>query len=305
MSYLADHFHLRVDPAALLPGAKSVICVADRYPRPVRGLPAGDREGQIAAYAKGRDYHTVIKKRLHAICDELQVACPGETFRACVDTAPILERELAAAAGLGSIGKHTLLIEPSIGSWMLLGGIVTTVDLGAHVTPPMDVCGTCTRCIDACPTDALTPFEIDATRCISYLTIEHRPLIDPALHRGMGEWIFGCDICQDVCPHGQPTQKTISADVQNAYEPKVLSLDLLEVLGWTSEDRQRVFAGTAMKRATLDMMRRNAIIAAGNALEEEGDGRLTARLHEIADDLDEPEMVRQTARDVLNRLEGA
>ena len=199
MHYLADHLPQRLDPTVMVPGARSVICVADRYhdgaspghpsmpPRPVA-------HGRIARYARGDDYHVVMKKRLRQLCDELAGQFPGETMRACVDTAPVLEREIAQHAGLGAVGKHTLLIQPAVGSYLLLGEIITTLELNPSEPCPEDPCGTCTRCIDACPTDAISPWSVDATRCISYLTIEHRTAIDPQYHEAMVDWIFGCDI---------------------------------------------------------------------------------------------------------------
>src|SRR5262249_20142541 len=142
--------------------------------------------------------------------DSLRERFPAEQFRAFVDTAPVMEREHAARAGLGWIGKHTLIIHPRLGSYMLLGGVLTTMDIPAPAAQRRvtDHCGTCTRCIDACPTAAITPYSVDATRCISYLTIEHRGEIDPALHEGIGDWLFGCDVCQEVCPHNGGRDQT-------------------------------------------------------------------------------------------------
>jgi len=267
MTYLERHAAQRIDPGKMLPGAKSIICVADRYSdgRADAALKAG--HGRIARYARGDDYHIVMKKRLHRLCDDLAERFPGEMFRACVDTAPVLEREHAARAGLGAIGKHTLLIEPGVGSYLLLGEVITTVELPPDESrESIDPCGTCTRCIDACPTDAITPWSVDATKCISYLTIEHRGPIDETMHEPMGDWIFGCDICQEVCPHNQPTNRTREAPVHEAYEARRDSFDLLGVMNWTEDDRRAAFSRSALKRAKLPMMKRNAIIAAGNAL---------------------------------------
>jgi epoxyqueuosine reductase len=261
-----------------VPDADSVICVADRY-------GGGDdeqlppRHGKIARYARGGDYHKVMKKRLHKVCDALRELDAESTFRACVDTAPLFEREFAAVAGLGAIGKNTLLIDQSVGSWLMLGAIVTTAKLEATSHDvEVDPCGSCTRCIDACPTDAITPWSVDASACISYLTIEHRSQIDQKFHKSIGEWIFGCDICQEVCPHNQQTEKTIAAQVHSDYVSTVSSLDLLEVLNWTEEDRRVVFRGSAMKRAKLDMMQRNAAIAARNYLAHTEDKALRDKI---------------------------
>lgn len=307
MHWLEEHVEVRMDPRVLLPGAQSVVVVADRY----EGTPdevVPKRGGRIARYARGRDYHVLMKKRLHRVADVLSEQHPGETFRACVDTAPILEREVAAAAGLGAIGKHTLLIEPSIGSWLLLGEIVTTLAIEPTGTgQELDPCGTCTRCIDACPTDAITPWSVDATRCVSYLTIEHRSSIDPTWFEGIGDWLFGCDICQEVCPHNQPTERTVSVPKHQAYEPRSTgrdgtgaSFDVLEVLDWTEEDRRVAFTTSAMKRAKLDMIRRNAVIVAGHYLRREDDSKLRDCLVRIAADENEVALVREAAQAVLS-----
>ncbi len=308
MGWLERNVDVRLDPRQLVPDARSVIVVADRYD----GSPDADlppRSGRIARYARGRDYHTHMKKRLHQVSDQLQSMHPDEVFRACVDTAPILEREVAAGAGLGGIGKHTLLIEPSVGSWLLLGEVVTTLGIEPTGTGQrVDPCGTCTRCIDACPTDAITPWSVDATRCVSYLTIEHRSDIDSSLHSGIGDWIFGCDICQEVCPHNQPTRLTSSTPTHEAYAPRTsgrddsgASFDVRSVLDWTEEDRREAFTTSSMKRAKLDMIRRNAVIVAGNYLNAVEDEDLRSRLIEIAGDETEPPLVRQAAIEITER----
>jgi epoxyqueuosine reductase len=275
MSYLARNTDVRLDPTRLLAGARSAIMVADLYASRDDNVDAPLRPGcgRIARYARGRDYHVVMKKRLHALADGLRARFPGEKFRACVDTAPILEREYAARAGLGWVGKHTLLIHPRLGSYMLLGGLLTTLEL----TPPAaqetvsDHCGTCTRCIDACPTKAISERSVDARRCISYLTIERREPIPEEFHGAIGTWLYGCDICQEVCPHNSPRVPDRSTEVGSAtsvlsqYRPQNDSFDLLHVLGWKEEDRARAFQGRALKRATLDMMKRNAAIALKNS----------------------------------------
>lgn len=310
MGYLAEHVELRVKPAGMLEGARSAIVVADRYAR--RGdvdPPQPARRGRIARYARAEDYHRVIKRRLHALCDELRAVHPGEEFRAFTDTAPLLERELAQRAGIGWVARHTLIIEPRLGSYLLLGGVLTTLDLEPVADPEADHCGTCTRCIDACPTDAITPYSVDASRCISYLTIERREPIDPGFFEPMGDWLFGCDICQEVCPHNS-ARPGREAPVLDAYEPfrdddgtARDAFDLLEVLGWREDDRRRAFTRSAMKRATLAMMKRNALIVAGNQLAEHEDMELRARVKQVAADESEPEMVRDTAALVLAALD--
>lgn len=335
MHYLAEHLETRLDPQRLLPGAQSVIAVADAYRMPgAEGAGSGQQvtqqppepgnstaaarpaHGRVARYAWGRDYHKVIKKRLHRLSDALAEQHPGAAFRATVDTAPAFEREHAARAGLGWTGKHTLLIHPRHGSYFLLGLILTTLDLetaeqtdfpsplipGATV-PGADHCANCTRCIDACPTGAIAPagYTLDARRCISYLTLEHRTTIDPALHAPLGEWIAGCDICQQVCPYNEIAQRH-PLPVLDDYTPRshAPSLELTDVLRWTEDDRLRVLAGTALMRMKLPMLKRNALIAAGNALREQPDAALLAAVRACADD-PEP-LVRETAREVLAAL---
>ena len=230
MGYLARNVEKRLDPRELVPGARSVIVVADQYgSRNQEPAPVKTGDGRVARYAQGADYHVVMKERLHAICDALRLEHPGHEFRAFVDTAPVLEREHALRAGLGWIGKNTLLIHPQLGSWLFLGGILTTLEVRLPPEqegkgPEPDHCGTCTRCIDACPTAAISPGperSIDARRCISYLTIEHRSAIAPELAAQMGEWLYGCDVCQEVCPHNSPR----SAEVDVAFPFQRFALD--------------------------------------------------------------------------------
>ena len=297
MEWMNRNIDVRLDSRNLLDGAKSVICVADRYSK-LEELTLQDGHGRIARYARGRDYHKEMKRRLHGVCDTLQEQFPNENFRACVDTSPLLEREYGAQAGIGAIGKHTLLLEQGVGSWMLLGCIVTTADIQTTHHVQEDPCSTCTRCIDACPTDAITPWSVDARRCISYLTIEHRTTIEPDLFSSIGEWLFGCDICQEVCPHNQITERGGLATINGAYTPTLNSLNVLEVLGWDEELRREVFRGSSMKRAKLGMMRRNAVIVAGNILAKGKDEALLEALQLIANDDDDP-LVKETAVAVL------
>ncbi len=371
MHYLANHLEKRVDPTRLLPNAQSVIVVADRYHAQLPedqaspGSPAVTddahtppaAQGRIARYAWGNDYHKVIKKRLFDLADQLRDAHPEHEFKVTVDTAPTLEREHATRAGLGWIGKHTLLIHPQLGSWLLLGTIITTLRLDdstanaadRDATPPTrddrpsdaltmfadrlinDHCGTCTRCIQACPTQCITPYQVDGSRCISYLTLEHRSAIDPEMHGQMGSWIAGCDVCQEVCPHNRerPTTPPKSANppsgdppvesrwrkplppVVDDYEPRfpAPAVDLLEVLNWTIEDRQHAFTKSALKRVKLPQLKRNALIAAGNAiiagdlLDDSHRTALLDAIKRLAEDKGEDELVRETAKQTLARLD--
>lgn len=314
MDFMAEAMDVRLDPAKLLDGAKSFVMVADLYAS--RGeeerRPASSTLGRVARYAQGDDYHKAIKRRLHALCDGLRPESPGHKFRSFVDTAPVLERELAERCGMGWTAKNTMLIHPGLGSYIVLGGFATTLEL----EPPLeqerfrDHCGTCTRCIDACPTDAITPYHVNATRCISYLTIEHRGEIDPSLHRAMGDWLYGCDICQEVCPHNAPTPfgvKSGAGMVGETYAKGRSSFDLIDVLGWDANDRRGAFNSSAMKRATLEMMQRNALIAIGNLACKEPDPSRRGQLREAVVnamwDAKATEPVRRTAQVVLAALD--
>lgn len=311
MAWLADRAELLLDPSTVLEGARSVIVVADRYHdgRPDRSEASAPPLGRIARYARGEDYHRTIRRRLERLVAAISSSLPRAAFRICVDTAPLLEREFAARAGIARIGKHTLAISPGLGSWTLLGEILTTAAIAPTATSEGgDPCGSCTRCIDACPTGAISPFSVDASRCVSYLTIEHRGEMAPALHEGLGDWVFGCDVCQEVCPHNQPTRRSRRAAGDSALAPRRDGLPLLELLSWTEEDRRAAFVTSAMKRAKLPAMRRNAAIAATNAvLDATIAGQhlapLEARLREIAADPEEDPLVRETAIVSLRRID--
>ncbi len=299
MKYLHRHFNERVDPRGLLVGAKSVIVVALLYhqpgPAPRRdskgacngGSPGGYEKGfshqhekgfsqqhqnayrsgpagRIARYAWGDDYHGVVKTKLWAMVDQMRAELPDRfEAKAFVDTAPLVERELAAAAGVGWIGKNTMVLDRRLGSYFFLGALVTTLE-PAPDEPETDHCGTCTACLDACPTKALTaPYEMDASRCISYLTIERRGPISPEFHAPMGDWIFGCDVCQEVCPFNRKAPATREPRFAiRSPGPRPL---LDEILGWSIEEYRADLRGSAIKRAKLDMLQRNARIALDNA----------------------------------------
>ncbi len=307
MEFLERDLAVRLDPTRILEGVKWFIMVGDQYaPRGDTGDSVREREGRIARYARGRDYHQVMKKRLHRMADTMRERFPGAEFRSFVDTAPVLEREVAALAGLGWQAKNTMLIHPRLGSYLLLGGAATTLDLEPPAEQALvaDACGTCTRCIDACPTQAIKPYSVDGSRCVSYLTIERQGPIDPKFHAAMGDWIYGCDICQEVCPHNSARPDKRGESVLPAYQSDRGGFDLLEVLGWDAAGRREAFTSSAMKRAPLALMKRNALIAAGNALRRCEDAELLARVREISEDQNEPQLVRRTAVDVLRSLAG-
>lgn len=265
MEYLSRRIDERTDPATYLPAARSVICVAMNYFVPLEPVQPDDDAvpGRVARYALGDDYHEIIKPRLHELADWIRSVSPQAQTRACVDTAPVMEKELSARAGVGWLGKNCCVINETAGSWLLLGEIVTTLALPAD-EPAIDRCGTCRRCIDACPTGAITaPYQLDARKCISYLTIEHRGEIPEEIRPAIGDWLYGCDICQDVCPWNARAPLAM----EPAFRPRFPTgtLDAREVLGWTDEDYRGRLRGSAMKRVKLPVLRRNAMIVRENA----------------------------------------
>ncbi|MGD9791285.1 MAG: tRNA epoxyqueuosine(34) reductase QueG [Phycisphaerales bacterium] len=315
MRFMQDDLAVRLDPSLVLDGTKSMIMVADAYahhapnerPAPTPPLDSKPQRprGLIARYAQGSDYHHTIKRRLRMLADTLRPHFPGHTFRSFADTAPIHEREVAAALGLGWIGKHTLLINPNLGSYLLLGGIGTSLELPKprDQHPFEDHCGSCTRCIDACPTKAITPYTVDARLCISYLTIEHESPIAEEFERPIGSWLAGCDICQDVCPHNSKhAARERDFQIQPEYSPRRDGFDLLEVLRWTERDRRNAFQTSALKRLTLAMMKRNAIIALSNHIQSTGDRSLLGAFDDVAWRAAEPQSVRELASRLARRL---
>jgi epoxyqueuosine reductase len=254
MRYLARNVEKRVDPRELVPGAKSVICTATNYY--VGDEPPGKEEGQshgrVARYAWGRDYHIVLKERLKTLADKIRAAEPDAFVRRFVDTAPVAEREFAMRAGLGWIGKNGLVLNKRLGSWLLLGEIVTDLELD-YDEPGTDHCGSCTACLDACPTGAFDgPQVLDPRKCISYLTIESRKPVPDPLAKDCGDWIFGCDVCQEVCPFNR--RGPIADDSDFQPRPQWATLPLQEVAEFTEEDFQQRFTGNAMERTNCQHM---------------------------------------------------
>jgi epoxyqueuosine reductase len=258
MDYLLRRFEERMDPSVYLPGAKSVICVAMNYHVPLEEAPGVDaaEHGRIARYALGDDYHEHFKPRLFQLADLIRQQAPDAETRCCVDTAPVAEKELAARAGIGWVGKHTCIINESAGSWLLLGEVMTTLELPAD-EPGVDRCGTCRRCIDACPTAAITaPYQLDARRCISYLNIEHRGEIASELQSKLGAWVFGCDICQEVCPWNAKAPTAVDEHMQPRRVTGWFPLE--EILSWRSGVPNPALSGSAIKRVKLPILQRNA-----------------------------------------------
>jgi epoxyqueuosine reductase len=303
MKYLGDA--RRGDPALVLTGAQSVIVCGMNYnsalPPSIEFGGVGDDEngeggdapredgkearGWISRYAWGDDYHDVLRSRLNALVDGLRERF-DEPFEAVAyaDTGPLHERVFAKHAGIGWIGKNTLVLNQQMGSWFFLGAVLTTLELtpslAAAEAPPADLCGSCTRCIDACPTDALIePYQMDARRCISYLTIEHRGAVPEEFREAIGNHVYGCDICQDVCPWNRRAPVTAVAEFQprafgesatggltSLFRPKLAALAAI------SEDEYKVaFRGSAIKRTKHRGIVRNACIALGNAKFERGE----------------------------------
>ena len=277
MAYMHRRVDSRRDVRTWLPWARSVIVVALNYhqPEPIEqdstkdgstDRPVSRDRGRIAMYAWGEDYHVVVREKLEALVARMHTLF-DEPFeaRVCVDTSAIIERELAAAAGIGWIGKNTMVLHPALGSLFFLGEIVTDLSL-APDEPEPDRCGTCMACLEACPTRALVePYRMDASRCISYLTIEHRGDIPPDIADGMDDWLFGCDVCQTVCPHNHDAPPTteprfLCNDVDAARPP------LDAILSWNADACRLFTKGKATRRAKLEMWQRNARIAQGNAL---------------------------------------
>jgi epoxyqueuosine reductase len=296
MAYLPRGRDKRVDSRLPVPGMLSAIVVAMSY---------GGREptGPVARYARGADYHDVMLEHLQALHAWIAGAAgrdvPGKAY---VDTGPILERDLARRAGIGWFGKNTNLINPSLGSFFFLGTLLVGLELEPDAPFEMDRCGTCTRCLDACPTNAFpSPHVLDATRCISYLTIELKGAIPEALREGVGERIYGCDVCQDVCPWNVKFTEALPDDSPYAAraalagkDPRQLARDLL---GMTQEEFSHAFTGSPMKRAKLRGLKRNAAVVLGNV----GTGEDLELLERIRDE--EPdELVRGHAVWALDRL---
>lgn len=265
MQYLHARFDERTDPRIYFPTARSIVCVAMNYHAPLDASASDpDRaRGRIARYALGDDYHEHVKRKLHELADWLRATAPGVQTRSAVDTAPVMEKELSARAGIGWIGKHTCVIHARLGSWLLLGEILTSLELPFD-EPAVDRCGSCTRCLDACPTGAITaPYQLEARKCISYLTIEHRGEIEPALAPKIGDWLFGCDICQEVCPHNSRPLDAIDPALRPRFADG--TLDANEVLDWTATVYNQNLRRSAMKRVKLPVLKRNAKIVAANA----------------------------------------
>lgn len=302
MKYLRHRIAARLEPERILDGARSVLCVAlryeplaDRSPRRGGSPSADDLWPGVAKYAHGRDYHNLMGKRLRKLARRIRDEIPGTDTRWYVDTGPVLERELAARAGIGVQGKNTCLLSRE-GSWFLLGELFLTLEL-PPAAPLTDLCGRCTRCLDHCPTGALTePYRLDSNLCISYWTIEHRGAVPEEMREQIGEWVFGCDLCQDVCPWNVREQEPVHhPDLQ--LPPRRAELDLVRLLAMSEEEYRERFRGNAMKRARLEGLKRNAATVMGNRGEERYVEPLRRALEEESDPA-----VREHAAWALERI---
>ncbi|WP_443018296.1 tRNA epoxyqueuosine(34) reductase QueG [Sphingomonas sp. AX6] len=297
MIWMEERAHHRVSPTGLWPEVRSVIALGMSYapghdPLALEGQ--GDR-GRISVYAQGSDYHDVVKKALKALGRWLaqEAGCDLKVF---VDTAPVMEKPLAEAAGLGWQGKHTNLVSRTQGSWLFLGAIYTTLDLVPD-TPGRDRCGSCDACQRACPTDAFpAPYTLDARRCISYLTIEHKGPIPHEFREGLGNRIYGCDDCLAVCPWNK---FAATAAAHKAFAPRaeLTAPALADLLALDDAGFRQVFAGSPIKRIGRDRMIRNCLIAAGNS----GEAELADPVRALLDDPDP--VVRDAAEWAMARLE--
>ena len=267
MAYLAAHGVRRTRPAELVPGTLRVITARMNY-YPTASADSWEIIGSadrafVARYALGRDYHKVLRSRLQKLCDRMATALPGYQYRVFTDSAPVMEVALAAKSGLGWRGKHTLLLDREAGSWFFLGEIYTDLPL------PVDAaqaghCGTCNRCLDICPTRAIVaPYQLDARRCISYLTIEHKGDIPEELRPLMGNRIYGCDDCQLVCPWNRFAGKAELADfdVRNGLD----GAGLVALFGWTEAEFDQRLQGSAIRRIGFERWLRNLAVGLGNA----------------------------------------
>ncbi len=263
MAWMGNHFDKRVDPTKLVSGAKSVVAVAMNYYTPHQHSPDPD-SGRISRYAWGDDYHDILKKQLKQMLSAIKSWDEAIDGRAFVDTAPILDKFWAVRAGLGWVGKHSNVITRTHGSWVFLGELVLNIELDYDL-PMTDFCGSCRRCIDACPTNAIVePYVVDATRCISYWTIEHKGDIDPDIAARLGDRIFGCDDCQDVCPWNIRFAKVTD---NPGFEPRpgAVRPGLAELADLTKSIFRERFRKSPIKRTKRDGLLRNVAVAHSNA----------------------------------------
>ncbi len=288
MTYLHQKRELRRHPRGVLGRVRSVVMLGMEY--------GGERLGTIARYAQGPDYHRFVWDKLNVLSAWLMAEVPGSVAHGTCDSAPLLERDFARRAGLGWFGKNTMLINTRRGSFFFLASLLTSLELPASEPHTGSHCGTCTACLDACPTQAFPePGVLDATRCISYLTIELRGAIPLELRQPVGNWLFGCDICQDVCPWNRKNQAT---GVGFPSSPDLAALDPIELLALSPDEFKVRFAGTSLLRARRTGLLRNAAIVLGNT----GDERALPALEVAMTDVDE--VLAEAATWAAERIRG-
>jgi len=298
MLWMEERAQQRGSPAALWPEVQSVIMLGMSYAPPRDPLVlAGEKGvGRISVYAQGQDYHDIVKKGLKALARWLIAVVPDSNLKVFVDTAPVMEKPLAEAAGLGWQGKHTNLVSREEGSWLLLGAIMTTLELEPDPAGGVN-CGSCSACLAACPTDAFpAPFQLDARRCISYLTIEHKGPIPQEFREAIGNRIYGCDDCLAVCPWNKFADAA-AANRAFAARAELVAPELGDLLQLDDASFRQIFSGSPIKRIGRDKMMRNALISAGNS-------RLPELLPRVLALLDDPApVVRGAAVWALSRLD--
>jgi epoxyqueuosine reductase len=282
MDYMKRHSEARRHPAAVLPNVRSVIMVGMNYfdgPGDTNDSIAVPGRGRVARYARGPDYHDLLRTRLQELLQHIQEIVPAAQGRPVADTAPLLERDFARRAGLGWLGKNTMLINTRLGSYFFLGALLLNIELRTDPPHVSSHCGSCTACLDACPTQAFAaPGQLDSRRCISYLTIElKRPIPEPFRH-ALDGWVFGCDICQEVCPWNRKAPETSEPALRLASDLR--SLDLVELLLMSEADFRRRFRRTALMRAKRRGLLRNAAIILGSRRDRSA---LSALAHAAAD----------------------
>jgi epoxyqueuosine reductase len=294
MTYLHRHAEAHRHPAAVLPEVRSVVMLGMNYkPAEEPGEPAP--AGKVARYARGLDYHDVLRQRLNALLARIRAEAPGCRGRGVVDTAPLLERDFARRAGLGWFGKNTMLLNKRLGSYFFLAALLLDLELRPDPAHETSHCGTCTACLDACPTQAFVgPGLLDARRCISYLTIELKGPVPPELRPGVGDWVFGCDVCQEVCPWNRKAPPGTEPTL--AGRPDLVALDPVELLGLSEEAFRHRFRSTPLWRPRRRGLLRNAALVLGNR----GD---PAALPALRRALQDPEpVVRDAAHWAIDRI---
>ena len=305
MEYMHRHGNARQHPSSILPDVRTVIMVGMNYfPGPVGQIsnlmrteePPPRFAGRVARYARGKDYHNVVRERLYELLKWIQDLLPSCRGRPVVDTAPLLERDFARRAGLGWFGKNTMLLNKRLGSYFFLGALLLDAQLQPDPPQTNGHCGTCTACLDACPTGAFPePGKLDARRCISYLTIELRAPIPEELREGVGDWLFGCDVCQEVCPWNRKTPSARPTAWPARHD--LAALDAAELLSLSAEDFRSRFQETALARPKRRGLLRNAAIVLGNR----GD---PAALPALQKALADPEaLVREAAQWAIAQIE--